>query len=140
MPERSHLRATSSLSFAAALALSAFAGCKCSEDTPPPPLPATPPAPPPVQEEIQIVPEAQPIVDAGDDAAAKKSSSGPSLAKCCSALASNAELAPEPNKTYLKTAAATCSAAVAAGQSQSAVLAGVNAALKGVVGTPATCK
>lgn len=140
MSERSSLRLSLSLGFAIALAALAFAGCKCSEDTPPPPLPATLPPPPPVQEEIKITPEAPAVVDAGEDAGAKKVSSGPSLAKCCAALASNAELAPEPNKTYLKTAAATCSSAVAAGQGQAAVLAMVNAALKGVVSAPATCK
>jgi hypothetical protein len=134
------LRAASSLGFAVAIAVFATAGCKCSEDAPPPPLPATPPAPPPPPEEIKIVPEAQPVVDAGEDGGAKKAAAGPSLAKCCAALASNAELAPEPNKTYMKTAAATCSAAVAAGQSQGAVLSAVNAALKGVVAAPATCK
>lgn len=140
MPEHSSLRVISKLYLAVALATSPVAGCKCSDDAPPPPLPATPPAPPPTQEEIKVVPQAPTVVDAGEDAAARKAPSGQSLAKCCAALASNADLAPEPNKTYLKTAAATCSAAVAAGQSQSAVLAGVNAALKGVVAAPATCK
>jgi hypothetical protein len=80
------------------------------------------------------------VVDAGTDAAVKTGGGGQSLAKCCSALASNAELAPEPNKTYMKTAAAACSGAVAGGQSQGAVLAAVNAALKGVISAPATCK
>ena len=77
---------------------------------------------------------------AGAEAGAKKGPGGHSLAKCCAALASNAELAPEPNKTYLKAAAAPSESAVAAGQSPSAVLAAVNAALKGVVGTPVTCR
>lgn len=133
------LRTTLSLSLGIALAASALVGCK--KDEAPPPLPSAAPAPAPTPtEELTLVPEVPAVVDAGEDAAVKKGTgTGQSLAKCCAALASNAELAPEPNKTYMKAAAATCSGAVAAGQSQGAVLAMVSAALKGA-GMPASCK
>lgn len=139
MSERFSPRTTLSLSLGIALAASAFVGCK--KDEAPPPLPSAAPAPAPTPtEELTLVPEVPAVVDAGEDAGPKKTGGGgQSLAKCCAALASNAELAPEPNKTYLKAAAATCSGAVAAGQSQGAVLSMVSAALKGA-GMPASCK
>lgn len=132
------LRTTLSLSLGITLAASAFVGCK--KDEAPPPLPSAAPAPAPTPtEELTLVPEVPAVVDAGEDAGKKTGGGGQSLSKCCSALASNAELAPEPNKTYMKAAAATCSGAVAAGQSQGAILAMVSAALKGA-GMPASCK
>ena len=118
----------------------AYTGCK--KDEPPPPLPSaapTPPAPPP--EPLALVPEDASIPDAGEDADAGKKvgGSGQSLAKCCAALASNAALAPSPNKEYLQAAAQACSIAVGAGQSNGAVLAAVSGALRGA-GMPASCK
>jgi hypothetical protein len=119
----------------------AYTGCK--KDEPPPPLPsAAPTPPPPPQEPLALVPEDAAVpVDAGEDADAGKKGggSGQSLAKCCAALASNAALAPSPNKEYLTAAAQACSIAVGAGQSNQAVLAAVSGALKGA-GMPASCK
>jgi hypothetical protein len=79
--------------------------------------------------------------DAGEPDAGKRTGGGggQSLAKCCAALKSNAELAPEPNKSYLLGAAQACSIAVGAGQSNAAVLAAVGGALRGS-GMPASCK
>jgi hypothetical protein len=79
--------------------------------------------------------------DAGEPDAGKRTGGGggQSLAKCCAALKSNAELAPEPNKSYLLGAAQACSIAVGAGQSNAAVLAAVGGALRGA-GMPASCK
>jgi hypothetical protein len=139
MSERLSLRTTLSLGLGIALATSAFVGCKKDEAPPPLPSAAAAPAPTPT-EELTLVPEVPAVVDAGDDAGAKKGTgSGQSLSKCCAALASNAELAPEPNKTYMKTAAAVCSGAAAAGQTQGAALSMISAALKGA-GMPASCK
>jgi len=125
-----------------AVAIGGFTGCK--KDEPPPPMPSAAPAPTPTPTEaLQLVPET-PIVDAGaEDADAGKKvgtgGGGQSLAKCCAALASNAALAPEPNKTYLLGAAQACSVAVGAGASNAAVLAAVSGALKGA-GMPGSCK
>lgn len=118
-----------------------YTGCK--KDEPPPPMPSAAPAPTPTPTEaLQLVPEA-PIVDAGaEDADAGKKAGGgggQSLAKCCAALASNAALAPEPNKSYMLAAAQACSVAVGAGASNAAVLAAVQGALKGA-GMPGSCK
>lgn len=117
-----------------------YTGCKKEE--PPPPMPSAAPAPTPTPTEpLTLVPET-PLVDAGaaDAATPKKvGTGGSSLAKCCSALASNAALAPEPNKTYLNAAAQACSVAVGAGASNAAVLAAVQGALRGA-GMPASCK
>ena len=118
-----------------------YTGCK--KDEPPPPMPSAAPAPTPTPTEaLQLVPEA-PIVDAGaEDADAGKKAGGgggQSLAKCCAALASNAALAPEPNKSYMLAAAQACSVAVGAGASNAAVLSAVQGALKGA-GMPGSCK
>jgi hypothetical protein len=119
-----------------------FTGCKKEE--PPPPMPSAAPAPTPTPTEpLTLVPET-PVVDAGpEDAGAVHhgtgSSGGAGLAKCCAALASNAALAPSPNKEYLQAAAQACSIAVGAGASNAAVLATVQGALKGA-GLPASCK
>jgi hypothetical protein len=118
----------------------AYTGCK--KDEPPPPLPSASPAPAPTpQEPLALVPEDAAVPeDAGADAdAGKKTGSGQSLAKCCAALASNAALAPSPNKEYLQAAAQACSIAVGAGQSNAAVIAAVSGALRGA-GMPASCK
>jgi hypothetical protein len=117
-----------------------YTGCK--KDEPPPPMPSAAPAPTPTPTEaLTLVPET-PIVDAGaEDADAGKhvGGGGQSLAKCCSALLSNAALAPSPNKEYLQAAAQACSVAVGAGASNAAVLAAVQGALRGA-GMPASCK
>jgi hypothetical protein len=120
-----------------------YTGCK--KDEPPPPMPSAAPAPTPTPTEaLTLVPET-PIVDAGaEDADAGHhtgtgTSAGAGLKNCCSALASNAALAPSPNKEYLLAAAQACSIAVGAGQSNAAVMATISGMLRGA-GMPAACK
>ena len=117
-----------------------YAGCK--KDEPPPPLPSAAPAPTPTPtEQLTLVPEdAGEPVDAGDDAAPKRTGGGAqTMMKCCQALASNAALAPSPNKEYLLAAAQACQIAVGAGQGNAAVLSAISGALRGA-GMPAACK
>jgi hypothetical protein len=140
MSERFSLLTPLGLGLVVTAALAGYTGCK--KDEPPPPLPSAAPAPTPTPtEQLTLVPEdAGAPVDAGDDAAAgKKPGGGQSMAKCCAALASNAALAPSPNKEYMIAAAQACSAAVGAGQGAPAVLAVVQGALRGA-GMPAACK
>jgi hypothetical protein len=140
MSERFSLLTPFGLGLVVTAALAGYTGCK--KDEPPPPLPSAAPAPTPTPtEQLTLVPEdAGAPVDAGDDAAAgKRPGGGQSMAKCCSALASNAALAPSPNKEYMMAAAQACSAAVGAGQAAPAVLAAVQGALRGA-GMPAACK
>jgi hypothetical protein len=119
-----------------------FTGCKKEE--PPPPMPSAAPAPTPTPTEpLTLVPEA-PVVDAGPEVpdAGKHvgtGGGGTALAKCCASLASNAALAPSPNKEYLQAAAQACSIAVGAGASNAAVLSAVQGALRGA-GMPTSCK
>jgi hypothetical protein len=142
MSRRSTLLTPLSLGLMLAAAVAGYTGCK--KDEPPPPMPSAAPAPTPTPTEpLQLVPEA-PIVDAGaEDADAGKKvgggGGGQSLAKCCAALASNAALAPSPNKEYMLAAAQACSIAVGAGASNTAVLSAVQGALRGA-GMPASCK
>jgi len=119
--------------------LAGYTGCK--KDEPPPPLPSAAPAPTPTPtEQLTLVPEdAGAPVDAGEADAGKKVGGGSTMQKCCAALASNAALAPSPNKEYMLAAAQACSIAVGAGQSNAAVLAAVQGALRGA-GMPASCK
>jgi len=141
MSERFSLLTPLGLGLVVTAALAGYTGCK--KDEPPPPLPSAAPAPTPTPtEQLTLVPEdAGAPVDAGDDADAgkKPGGGGQSMAKCCSALASNAALAPSPNKEYMIAAAQACSAAVGAGQAAPAVLAAVQGALRGA-GMPAACK
>jgi hypothetical protein len=141
MSQRHTLLYPMSLGLILAAVVGGYTGCK--KDEPPPPMPSAAPAPTPTPTEaLQLVPEA-PIVDAGaEDADAGKKvggGGGQSLAKCCAALASNAALAPSPNKEYLQAAAQACSIAVGAGASNAAVLSAVQGALRGA-GMPASCK
>ena len=126
-----------------AATIGGYTGCK--KDEPPPPMPSAAPAPTPTPTEaLTLVPET-PVVDAGAEDAAVDAGhhagtgGGQGLAKCCASLASNAALAPEPNKTYMLAAAQACSVAVGAGASNAAVLAAVQGALKGA-GMPGSCK
>lgn len=124
------------------LALGVVAATGCKKDEPPPPLPSAAPTPTPTPTAaLTLVPEVAAVPDAGEPDAGKKTGTGggSSLKNCCAALASNAALAPEPNKGYLLAAAQACSIAVGAGQSNAAVLAAVSGALRGA-GMPASCK
>ena len=140
MPQRFSPLTPVTVGLILAATVGGYTGCK--KDEPPPPMPSAAPAPTPTPTEpLQLVPEA-PIVDAGvedADAGHKTGGGGQSLAKCCAALASNAALAPEPNKSYMLAAAQACSVAVGAGASNAAVLAAVSGALKGA-GMPGSCK
>jgi hypothetical protein len=119
----------------------AFAvGCEKSE--PPPPLPAPTAAPQP-QETVALVPDEEQAVDAGQDAAAPKVQGvgrpRASFKACCDALQQNAASAPEPTATYMKQAAATCSALVASGQQGGTIIAAIRGALGGAA-LPGPCR
>jgi hypothetical protein len=139
-----HLRSPLSAAvIGTALSLGMLGGCdRCQADKPPPPL--DPPATPDAQSEPAVlVLEAGPP-DAAEDADAEagkkvQGKPGPSLKACCAALAQNAENAPEPTKSYMKTAAAACYGAVAQNKDNAAVLAVVRGALGGA-GMPAACR
>jgi hypothetical protein len=124
------------------LALAGLSATGCKKDEPPPPLPSAQPvttAPAP----LQLKPE-----DAGvkppADAGAKKVVHGGGghaggLGPCCAALSQNANLAPEPTKTYMLQAAAMCSALAAQGRDKAAVGGILLGALRGA-GMPASCR
>jgi hypothetical protein len=121
------------------LSTAAVTGCK--KDEPPPPLPsATTPAPTPTPTApVELVPE--PVASVAPVDSAKKTGGGApaqSFAKCCSALLQNAASAPEPNKTYLTTAANACSGMVAAGKSGPSLITALQGLLRGV-GMPSAC-
>jgi hypothetical protein len=139
MSERFSLLTPLGLGLVVTTLAAGYAGCK--KDEPPPPLPSAAPAPTPTPtEQLTLVPEDAGAVDAGDDAdAGKRTGTGTSMASCCNALASNANLAPSPNKEILLTAAGICKGAVGAGQGNAQVLAAVQGALRGI-GMPAACK
>jgi hypothetical protein len=141
MSERFSLLTPLGLGLVVTATVAGYTGCK--KDEPPPPLPSAAPAPTPTPTEaLVLVPEDSGApVDAGDDADAGKGKggSGQSMAKCCAALESNANLAPSPNKEIFLTAAGVCKGAVGAGQGNAQVLAVVQGALRGL-GMPAACK
>jgi hypothetical protein len=116
-----------------------LAGCRCGDDPPPPLPPQT--QPDAASEPTVLVVDAGPDADASDaDAeAGKPQKPGATMRACCTALAQNAENAPEPTKTYMKLAAASCHAAVAQGKDKNAIIAIVSGALRGA-GMPAACK
>ncbi len=100
------------------LAATAYTGCK--KDEPPPPLPSAAPTPTPSAPLQLVVEDSGPDVQDADADAPKKVGTGTpaaSLKRCCAAIAQNAENAPEPTKSYMKTAAATCYAAAGTGNS-----------------------
>jgi hypothetical protein len=134
--------AARAIAFGAAVPLIWLGGCRCGKDDPPPPLPPQT-QPDATAEPLALTVDAGPDADGGDaDADAKKKpgvGSGASMRACCSALAQNAENAPEPTKTYMKIAAASCHAAVAQGKDKAAIIAIVSGALRGA-GLPAACK
>ena len=113
----------------------------CEKDEPPPPLPSAAPAPaPPPQEELKIA-EEDAAVDVVEDVK-KTGVGGPrtnNLSTCCSALEQNAANAPEPNASYLRSAALACRGAAAAGSAQGSALPAIRAALKGM-NLPAGCQ
>jgi hypothetical protein len=97
-----------------------YLGCK--KDEPPPPLPSAAPATTPSAPLVlEVEDAAPPVEDADADADAKKVGTGTpaSMKRCCAAVAQNAESAPEPTKSYMKTLAAACMAAAAGGKAWS---------------------
>ncbi|MEO6601077.1 MAG: acyltransferase [Polyangiaceae bacterium] len=115
--------------------LSSLGSAGCKKDEPPPPLPsAAPAAVPTPTAPLELAPE-EPVAVAG--APAVKATGGApaqSLSKCCAAMLQNAASAPEPTKTTLTNAAATCTAMVKAGQGAQTIA----NFLKGF-GIPVTC-
>ena len=113
----------------------------CKEDEAPPPLPSAAPAPtPPPPAVLEIAPE-DAAVDVAEDVK-KPTGTGRapnSLATCCAALNQNAANAPEPNASYLRTAATLCSGAAAAGSAPGSVMPQIRAALRGM-NMPAGCQ
>src|SRR5690606_14023847 len=101
--------------------LAATALTSCEKDEPPPPLPSAAPAPtPPPQEVLTIAEEEDAGVDAEEPKKGGTGRSAGSLGACCAALEQNAANAPEPNATYMRSAALACKSAAAAGQTQGA--------------------
>lgn len=118
-------------------ALLSATGCK--KDEPPPPLPSAPPTastPAAVATTLELAPEPVP----SDSAAPKKPTgtgvAGPSLKKCCDALAQNSKSAPPPNNTLMLQASQACNVAVAAGAASPQVMAAVRAAMGGAALPP----
>jgi len=128
------------LGLTVSFAATGYMGCK--KDEPPPPLPSatTPPAAPvTAAPTLELQPEPQPSASAADSA--KKPTGGApaqSFSKCCAALAQNAASAPEPNKTYMTTAANMCKSMVAAGQSGQSIVGTLQGLLRGA-GMPSAC-
>jgi hypothetical protein len=113
------------------LAPMALFGCK--EEAAPPPLPTATATAPAAAEPVLVLEQDEP--DAGLDAGTPKVG-GPgkpaaSMKACCAALAQNAETAPEQTATYMRQAAAICSAMVAQGQAGAVVLGAVRGAMQG---------
>ncbi|HEX9619551.1 MAG TPA: acyltransferase [Polyangiaceae bacterium] len=113
----------------------------CKEDEPPPPLPSAAPVATPAPT-VELVPELDAgLADAGD-AGPKVTGTGrpaSSMMACCNALESNAQLAPEPNRSYFLQAAGVCKSMAGAGQSGGPVFAAIRGALQGA-GMPVACK
>jgi hypothetical protein len=61
---------------------------------------------------------------------------GPSLKRCCDALAQNSKSAPPPNNTLMLQASQACNVAVAAGAASPQVMAAVRAAMGGAALPP----
>jgi len=113
----------------------------CKKEEPPPPLPTAAPVATAPAAPLQLKP-----IDAGAPAPVESAKpvahgggSAGGLGACCSALAQNATMAPEPTKTYMVQAAAMCSALAAQGKDKSAIGGMLMSALKGA-GMPAACK
>lgn len=112
----------------------------CKEDEAPPPLPSAAPAPAPPEPAVLTIAEEDAAVDVAEDV--KKTGTGRppnSLSTCCAALNQNAANAPEPNASYLRTAATLCAGASAAGSAPGSVLPQIRAALRGM-NMPAGCQ
>ena len=118
-------------------ALVASAGCK--KDEPPPPLPSAAPAPSTpaaAPETLQLAPEPVPSDSADTKKPTGTGVAGPSLKRCCDALAQNSKSAPPPNNTLMLQASQACNVAVAAGAASPAVMAAVRAAMGGAALPP----
>lgn len=108
----------------------------CKKDEPPPPLPAAPAAAsttaaPPT---LELAPE--PIPSASAEEPKRPGVAGPSLKRCCDALAQNSKSAPPPNNTLMLQASQACNVAVAAGAASPQVMAAVRAAMGGAALPP----
>lgn len=104
----------------------------CKKDEPPPPLPAAPAAASTTAAPATLELAPEPVPSASAEVAKKGTGvAGPSLKRCCDALAQNSKSAPPPNNTLMLNAAQACNIAVAAGQGAPAVLNAVRAAIGG---------
>lgn len=116
-------------------------GCRNGDDEAPR-LPAPPGAGTTRDEVLTTAPE-DAAVEAGADATTPKRGgpgiAAPSLKACCAAVAQNAASAPEPQATYMKQAAATCSSMVASGASQSSITRAIQAMIRDA-NLPSACR
>jgi hypothetical protein len=118
-------------------ALLSATGCK--KDEPPPPLPTAPPAastPAAVATTLELAPEPVPSESAEPKKPTGTGVAGPSLKRCCDALAQNSKSAPPPNNTLMLQASQACNVAVAAGAASPQVMAAVRAAMGGAALPP----
>lgn len=120
--------------------LLALALVSCKEDEAPPPLPSAAPVAVAPEPAVLTITEEDAAVDVQEDV--KKTGGGrpsSSLTSCCAALTQNAANAPEPNASYLRSAATVCNGAAAAGRTSGSVLPQIRAALQGM-NMPAGCQ
>lgn len=124
--------------FVAVASAAVLSGCKKEE--PPPPLPAAQPTASQAVLELKAADAGVETIDAAGPKPHGHGGGGKNpLSACCAALAQNANLAPEPTKTYMMQAAAMCNAAAGAGQGLGSVAGMISGALKGAA-MPAACK
>ena len=125
---------------AALVVAAAVASTGCNKDDPPPPLPPAQSAAATAPLQLAALDAAVEEIDAGVAPKGKgKGGGGKGLKPCCAALKQNANLAPEPTKTYMMQAAAMCDAAAATGQGMQSALGMIAGALRGAQ-MPANCK
>jgi hypothetical protein len=118
----------------------AAASTGCKKEDPPPPLPPAQSAAATAPLQLAAMDAAVEEIDAGAPKKIGKGGGGRGgLKPCCAALKQNANLAPEPTKTYMLQAAAMCDAAAASGQGMQSALGMIAGALRGAQ-MPANCK
>lgn len=114
----------------------------CKKEEPPPPLPSAAPVVTAPPQPLQLKVEDAAVPPPAESAEAPKKTGGGhagGLGPCCAALAQNATMAPEPNKTYMLQAAALCQALAAQGKDKAAIGGMLMSALRGA-GMPTSCK
>lgn len=124
---------------AALVVAAAATSTGCKKEDPPPPLPPAQSAATQEPFKLQEVDAGVEEVDAGGTPKPRGKGGGKGLKPCCAALRQNANLAPEPTKTYMLQAAAMCDGAAATGQGMQSALGMIAGALRGAQ-MPANCK